>query len=126
MARTSTSGRAPFDLGPLVALCLFLFLAGSLVAGSLVVLGTRLAWSPLVLGLTLKTGTGRAAPAETADPGRAAPAPARTADASSEAPLPAIDPATPLADLLPPPPKAGHAPVYLGGDLSAVPEVALE
>jgi hypothetical protein len=40
--------------------------------------------------------------------------------------LPKIDPAAPLADLLPAPPKVARAPVYLGGDLSAVPELALE
>jgi HEAT repeats len=40
--------------------------------------------------------------------------------------LPKIDPDAPLAALLPAPPGAARAPVYLGGDLSAVLELALE
>jgi hypothetical protein len=40
--------------------------------------------------------------------------------------LPAIDPQTPLADLLPAAPAANAAPVYLGDDLAGVPELALE
>src|SRR5438552_703658 len=41
-------------------------------------------------------------------------------------PLPQIDPTTPVADLLPSPPKTNKAPVYLGDDLSCVPELMLE
>jgi hypothetical protein len=41
-------------------------------------------------------------------------------------PLPKIDPGTPLAGLLPTPPKLNQAPVYLGGDLAGVPELKLE
>src|SRR4051794_31758236 len=100
MARTSTYGRAPFDLGPLVGLFLFLFLAVSLVA-----LVARFAWpSRGAARAGLKTGTGRAT-----GTARAAPAPA--------VPLPEIDPSTPVARLLPAPPKAARAPVYLGRDL---------
>jgi hypothetical protein len=40
--------------------------------------------------------------------------------------LPKIDPGAPLASLLPAPPKAEHAPVYLGDDLAGVPELGLE
>src|SRR5690349_8758028 len=40
--------------------------------------------------------------------------------------LPEIDPSTPAAGLLPEPPEAGAAPVYLGDDLACVPEVMLE
>jgi len=41
-------------------------------------------------------------------------------------PLPDIDPATPAARLLPTPPQTSKAPVYLGEDLSGVPELMLE
>ena len=41
-------------------------------------------------------------------------------------PLPQIDPTTPITDLLPTPPKASRASVYLGDDLSRVPELMLE
>ena len=41
-------------------------------------------------------------------------------------PLPTIDPKTPLAKLLPVAPKANKTPVYLGDDLTLVPEVAFE
>src|SRR5829696_90789 len=41
-------------------------------------------------------------------------------------PLPAVDPKTPLADLLPAAPKTTGATVYLGDDLSRVPEVMFE
>src|SRR5690242_1992097 len=40
--------------------------------------------------------------------------------------LPNIDPDTPLADLLPTPPEASKAPLYLGDDLALVPELKLE
>jgi hypothetical protein len=40
--------------------------------------------------------------------------------------LPDIDPTTPLAELLPEPPKCPNAPVYLGDDLTRVPELAFE
>src|SRR5262249_6778422 len=41
-------------------------------------------------------------------------------------PLPTIDPKTPVKDLLPVAPKAKRAPVYLGEDLSRVPELHFE
>lgn len=41
-------------------------------------------------------------------------------------PLPKIDPSTPTAKLLPDAPKATREPIYLGDDLSLVPEVAFE
>jgi hypothetical protein len=41
-------------------------------------------------------------------------------------PLPKIDPRSPLKDLLPVPPAVKKAPVYLGEDLSRVPELAFE
>src|SRR5262245_64898027 len=40
--------------------------------------------------------------------------------------LPPIDPATPLARLLPAPPPVRQAPVYLGSDLASAPELMLE
>jgi hypothetical protein len=40
--------------------------------------------------------------------------------------LPQIDPGVPAAALLPAPPEVSKAPVYLGDDLSCVPELALE
>jgi hypothetical protein len=50
----------------------------------------------------------------------------QTADDSSDIPLPRIDPELPAAGLLPPPPPASKAPVYLGDDLPFVPELMLE
>jgi len=41
-------------------------------------------------------------------------------------PLPKVDPATPLTKLLPTAPKTTKAPVYLGDDLTRVPEVMFE
>lgn len=41
-------------------------------------------------------------------------------------PLPPIDAARPAADLLPAPPRTDSAPVYLGAELSGVPELMLE
>src|SRR5262245_35641390 len=41
-------------------------------------------------------------------------------------PLPVIDPSTPIAGLLPEPPETDLAPVYVGDDLTCVPEVMLE
>lgn len=41
-------------------------------------------------------------------------------------PLPTIDPKTPVKELLPVAPKAKRAPVYLGDDLSRVPELSFE
>src|SRR5262245_5665021 len=48
------------------------------------------------------------------------------ADDPTAPPLPVIDPNTPLTSLLPESPAVSKAPVYLGDDLSAVPELTLE
>jgi hypothetical protein len=48
------------------------------------------------------------------------------AEAPSALPLPRIDPTRSVLGLLPTPPQASKAPVYLGDDLSCVPELALE
>jgi hypothetical protein len=47
-------------------------------------------------------------------------------DGPSAPSLPAIDPSTPAAGLLPAPPKADTARVYVGDDLACVPELMLE
>jgi hypothetical protein len=47
-------------------------------------------------------------------------------DGTAPAPLPRIDPTTPVAKLLPAAPEVSKAPVYLGEDLTSVPELALE
>jgi hypothetical protein len=49
-----------------------------------------------------------------------------TVDGPSAVPLPRIDPTRSVADLLPTPPPSSKAPVYLGDDLSFVPELMLE
>src|SRR5262245_48987858 len=45
---------------------------------------------------------------------------------TSALPLPGIDPTSPVAGLLPTPPQTNNTPVYLGDDLSCVPELLLE
>jgi hypothetical protein len=84
-------------------------------------------WGPIVLlVLTLLAGPGALLfLALSFEPG-APRAAFETAAASEHPPLPAIEPGTPVADLLPEPPKAEPAPLYLGDDLAAVPELALE
>jgi hypothetical protein len=47
-------------------------------------------------------------------------------EARSAKPLPIIDPDTPVAKLLPIAPREKRSPVYLGGNLQAVPELMLE
>src|SRR5262245_22407925 len=47
-------------------------------------------------------------------------------DIPAPVPLPVIEPTAPVASLLPTPPRENTSPVYLGDDLSCVPELMIE
>jgi hypothetical protein len=79
-----------------------------------------LACFPVLLLLMLTLGSAPVGPVV------GIPVPTRGGFVPDAPPLPMVGERAPLASLLPEPPKADRAPVYVGEDLSRVPELALE